>query len=71
MRLINQANDIGRSAPDIVLTFGLPAIVPAILLSVVTAWLSARIPARKVARLTPVEALKQVETLKGKKIRRS
>ena len=49
MRLINQANDIGRSAPDIVLTFGLPAIVPAILLSVATAWISARIPARRVA----------------------
>lgn len=68
-RLINAANDIGRTAPDIVLTFGLPAILPAILLSVVTAWLSARIPARRIAKLMPVEALRQVEVLKGKKIR--
>lgn len=69
--LINANNDIGRSAPDIVLTFGLPAILPAILLSVITAWLSARIPAKKVAKMMPVEALRQTETLKGKKIRRS
>ncbi len=68
-RLINAANNIGRTAPDIVLTFGLPAILPAILLSAATAWLSARIPARRVAKLMPVEALRQVEVLKGKKIR--
>lgn len=70
-RLINAANDIGRQAPDIVLTFGLPSVLPAALLSIITAWMSARIPARKIARMMPVEALKQVETLKGKKIRRS
>lgn len=70
-RLINAANDIGRSAPDIVLTFGLPCVLPAALLSIITAWMSARIPARKIARMMPVEALKQVETLKGKKIRQS
>lgn len=70
-RLINAANDIGRHAPDIVLTFGLPSVLPAALLSIITAWMSARIPARKIARMMPVEALKQVETLKGKKIRRS
>ncbi|WP_050638693.1 MULTISPECIES: ABC transporter permease [Clostridia] len=68
-RLINAANNIGRTAPDIVLTFGIPAILPAILLSAATAWLSARIPARRVAKLMPVEALRQVEVLKGRKIR--
>lgn len=70
-RIINDANDVGRTAPDIVLTFGLPAILPAIFLSAVTALLSAGIPARKAARLMPVEAVRQVETLKGRKIRKS
>ncbi|MBU3876180.1 ABC transporter permease [Faecalicatena sp. AGMB00832] len=69
--LINANNDIGRSAPDIVMSFGLPAVLPAILLSAITAWLSARIPAKKVAKMMPVEALRHTETLKGKKIRRS
>lgn len=68
-RLINQANDLGRSAPDIVLTFGLPAVLPSVFLSVITAWLSARIPARRIARMMPVETLRQAEVLKGKKVR--
>lgn len=71
LRLINQANDIGRSGPDIILTFGLPAILPAAGLSVITAWFSARIPAKKMAKKMPVEALKQTESLKGKRIRQS
>lgn len=58
-RLINASNDLGREAPDIVVTFGLPAILPAVLLSLLTAWLSARIPAGKAAKLLPVEILKQ------------
>lgn len=70
-RLINQANDVGRSAPDIVFTFGLPAIIPAVILSVATAWFSARIPARKIAKKMPVEVLRQTEVLKGKRIRQS
>ncbi len=56
-QIINANNDIGRTAPDIVLSFGLPAILPAILLSLLTVWLSALIPARKIAKLLPVEAL--------------
>ncbi len=61
--LINASNDLGREAPDIVVTFGLPAVLPAILLSLLTAWLSARIPAKKAARLLPIEILKQEGTL--------
>lgn len=73
--LINASNDIGRDAPDIVVTYGLPAIAPAILLSLLTAWLSAGIPARKAARKLPIEILKQEEspkkhTQKRKKERR-
>lgn len=57
--LINASNDIGRNAPDIVVTYGLPAIIPAVLLSLLTAWLSAQIPAKKAAKKLPVEILKQ------------
>lgn len=64
-RLINASNNLGRDAPDIVVTFGLPAILPAILLSLLTAWLSARIPANKAAKLLPVEILKQEGFLKS------
>lgn len=61
-QLINASNDLGRDAPDIVVTYGLPAILPAILLSLLTAWLSARIPAKKAAKMLPIEALKQEGT---------
>ena len=57
--LINATNDIGRDAPDIVVTYGLPAVLPATLLSLLTAWLSAGIPARRAARKLPIEILKQ------------
>lgn len=71
VRLINASNDIGRSAPDIVLSFGLPAILPSVVLSLLTAWLSARIPARRMARLLPVEAMRQGDDFKKKKLRKS
>lgn len=61
-QLINASNDLGRDAPDIVVTYGLPAILPAILLSLLTAWLSARIPAKKAAKMLPIEVLKQEGT---------
>ncbi len=61
-QLINASNDLGREAPDIAVTFGLPAILPAIFLSLLTAWLSARIPAKKAAKMLPVEILKQEGT---------
>ncbi len=62
-QLINASNDLGREAPDIAVTFGLPAILPAVFLSLLTAWLSARIPAKKAAKMLPVEILKQEGTL--------
>ena len=70
-QIININNDIGRTAPDIVLSFGLPAILPAILLSLLTVWLSALIPARRIAKLLPVEALKQDNQIKKKRLRNS
>ncbi|MCB6203617.1 ABC transporter permease [Extibacter muris] len=69
--LINASNDIGRAAPDIVLSFGLPALLPSAVLSLLTAWLSAGIPARRAARLLPVEAIKQGDDFNKKKLRKS
>ena len=69
-QLINASNDLGRDAPDIVVTYGLPAILPAVLLSLLTAWLSARIPAKKAAKLLPIEILKQEGTLDKKRQKR-
>lgn len=69
--LINATNDIGRNAPDIVVAYGLPAIIPAVLLSLLTAWLSAQIPAKKAAQKLPVEILKQEGDLeKGERKRK-
>lgn len=67
--IINNANHIGRSAPAIVFTFGIVSILPAAILSILTAWLSALIPAKKIARLMPIEALRQESRLKNKKLR--
>lgn len=68
---INAHNDIGRNAPDITAVFGLPAILPALFLSLLTACLSARIPAKKLAKALPVEILRQEDGLpKSKKHRR-
>ncbi len=57
--LINATNDVGRDGPDIVATFGLPSVIPAVLLTFMTVWLSARIPAVKAAKLLPVEIQRQ------------
>lgn len=68
---INAHNDIGRTAPDIVAVFGLPAILPALALSLLTACLSARIPAKKLAKALPVEIIRQEDALqKSKKKKR-
>ena len=37
--LINATNDVGRDGPDIVATFGLPSVIPAVLLTFTTVWL--------------------------------
>lgn len=70
-QIINANNDIGRTAPDIALSFGLPAILPAIFLSLLTVWLSALIPGRKIAKLLPVEALRLDNRIKKKHLPKS
>ena len=59
-RLINSMNQLSRGrVEEVIFTFGLPAILPAALLAFVTVWFSALIPARRVAKMPPVEAIRQ------------
>ncbi|MEF2966982.1 ABC transporter permease [Paenibacillus sp. M1] len=53
--------DMRAEAEEIAFVFGLPAILPSIVLAVLTVWLSAIIPARRIARLLPIEAIRQEE----------
>lgn len=61
IQYVNSINDAARSGniPKVTFSYGLPSILPAILLTFFTVWFSARIPARKIARLTPIEAIRQ------------
>ena len=61
IQYVNSINDAARSGniPKVTFSYGLPSILPAILLTLITVWFSARIPARKIARLTPIEAIRQ------------
>lgn len=58
-----------REVEDIRFTFGLPAALPSVLLALLTVWLSASIPARKIGKLSPIEAIRQGDGLKIKKLR--
>lgn len=49
---------------------GWQSVLPAILLTILTVWWSAMIPARKIARMTPIVAIRQSGTEKLKKLRR-
>lgn len=70
--LIRLAN--GQNALDdsyrMVFQIGWQSVLPAILLTILTVWWSSLIPARKVARMTPITAIRQGETEKLKKPRR-
>ncbi len=57
--LINHSNQNMRDAGDVIFTYGLPACIPAIVLTLITVYLSARIPARQVAKLSPIAAIRQ------------
>lgn len=61
IQYVNSINDAARSGniPKVTFSYGLPSILPAILLTLITVWFSARIPARKIARLTPIETIRQ------------
>lgn len=54
----------------IIYQLGWPVIIPAVLLAFLTVWLSASIPARKVSKLLPIEAIRQSGTVKIRKAKR-
>lgn len=66
IRLANRQNALDDSL-QMAFQIGLQSIFPAILLTLLTVWWSALIPARKVARMTPIEAIRQGGTEKLKK----
>lgn len=59
-----------REVEDIRLTFGLPAAVPSVVLALLTVWLSASIPARRIGKMSPIEAIRQGGELNVKKWRK-
>ncbi|ENY8694181.1 TPA: ABC transporter permease [Clostridioides difficile] len=63
---INSGN-YHADAPEVVFTYGIPAFLPAVLLTIVTVWISALIPARKVSKISPIEAIRQGDSVKIKK----
>jgi putative ABC transport system permease protein len=67
---INSVENL-RNATDIVFTYGLPAALPSVVLALLTVWLSALLPARKISRLTPIEAIRQGGDIKVKKLKKS
>ncbi len=56
-QLINNMSSL--RAEEVIFTFGLPAILPTALLAFVTVWFSALIPAKRVSKMSPVEAIRQ------------
>nr|WP_317377620.1 FtsX-like permease family protein [uncultured Faecalimonas sp.] len=71
MSLINEVNKTDRVMNPVILEFGLPAVLPALFLAFLTVWLSARIPAKKIAKMMPVEAIfVTADTLKVHRKRR-
>ncbi len=67
-RLIVYINSVNyhTDAPEVVFTYGIPAFLPAVLLTIVTVWISALIPARKVSKISPIEAIRQGDSVKIK-----
>lgn len=59
-----------REVADIRFTFGLPAALPSVVLALLTVWLSAAIPARRISKMSPIEAIRQGGEMKVKKWRR-
>lgn len=59
-QMINNMNRLSRGrVEELVFTFGLPAILPAVILAFITVWFSAMIPAKRVSKMSPVEAIRQ------------
>lgn len=65
--LINRAQNSMRDAGPVIFTYGLPACIPAIVLTLITVYLSARIPARQISKLSPITAIRQGDGVHLKK----
>ena len=68
--LINHSNQSLRDANDVIFTFGLPSCIPAIILTLVTVYLSALIPARRVSKMAPIAAIRQGDGVRLKKAKK-
>ena len=68
--LINHSNQSLRDANDVIFTFGLPSCIPAIILTLVTVYLSALIPARRVSKMAPITAIRQGDGVRLKKAKK-
>lgn len=67
---INYANSLNKATDPMIFALGWQALLPAILLTILTVWCSALIPARKIARMSPIAAIRQGEAEKLKRPRR-
>jgi len=67
---INTMDNLRPYSSEIVYTFGLPATLLSVLMSLLTVWLSALLPTRKIARLSPIEAIRQSSGLKIKGLKK-
>ena len=64
---INSVGNMRSDPAEMVFTFGPEAAIPSVALALLTVWLSALLPARKIGRLTPIEAIRQGGDIKIKK----
>jgi putative ABC transport system permease protein len=67
---MNSVASFRSGVSPVVFTYGLVAALPSVVLAVATVWLSALIPARRISKLTPIEAIRQGGDKGIKKLRR-
>lgn len=67
---INSTENLRNYGTGVVFTYGWPAALPSVMLALMTVWLSAMLPARKISRLSPIEAIRQGGDIKVKRVKR-
>lgn len=66
----NSVRSLRYGMDGMVFSYGWPVVLPAALLALLTVWLSALLPARKISKLSPISAIRQGGTLSVRKIRK-